>query len=209
MTTTMTAKDRILDAAHELVNQQGFSSTTLESILDHAGASKGAFFHHFASKEALGDALVERYAAADIALATEIMTLVESRTADPAEQAVAFVEHFAERADDMALNQPGCLFVSFIYERGPGGTTQSETIVESIEFWREILLDKLEQAAKTRPDLNDIDLVAMADQVFAAFEGGFILARAMDDPSVLGKQIRLVQHYFEVVLGVDAAQIPA
>ena len=204
----MTAKDRILDAAHELVNQQGFSSTTLEAILDRAGASKGAFFHHFASKEELGDVLVQRYAEADVALAKEIMALVEKRTSDPAEQAVAFVQHFAERADDMAVTQPGCLFVSFIYERGPGGSIQSEAIVESIEFWRNLILDKLEQAAKIRPSMEDVDLRSMADQIFSAFEGGFILARAMDDPSLVAKQIRLVQHYFEVVLGVSAAQIP-
>ena len=42
-----------LEAAQQLVIERGFSATTVDAILEAAGASKGAFFEHFSSKAAL------------------------------------------------------------------------------------------------------------------------------------------------------------
>src|SRR5690606_25437002 len=47
-------RDRILASARALVLDRGFASTTVDAVLTEAGASKGAFFHHFPSKGALG-----------------------------------------------------------------------------------------------------------------------------------------------------------
>ena len=52
--TATDTRERILDAAQQLVMERGFSATTVDAILEAAGSSKGAFFHHFASKADLG-----------------------------------------------------------------------------------------------------------------------------------------------------------
>ena len=52
-----TARDKLLEAGVKLVRQQGFAATSVERLCTEAGVTKGAFFHHFASKEALGVAL--------------------------------------------------------------------------------------------------------------------------------------------------------
>ena len=44
------------------------------------------------------------------------MAAAEAEIDDPAEQLVAFVRHFEQVAAELAPTQPGCLFVSFIYE---------------------------------------------------------------------------------------------
>ncbi len=48
------ARQKLLDAAVSLIRTKGYASTTLDDLCDEAGVSKGAFFHHFKSKEALG-----------------------------------------------------------------------------------------------------------------------------------------------------------
>ena len=48
-----TAKEKIIEAAWELFMEQGYEQTTLQEILDRAGTSKGAFYHHFRAKEDL------------------------------------------------------------------------------------------------------------------------------------------------------------
>ena len=191
-----------MDAAEALVARNGFSATTLDAILSEADASKGAFFHHFASKDALGEALLDRYAAADADLLEQFMTQAEAETADPAEQVVSFVRQFEEAADEMTASAPGCLFVSFIYERGPDTEGGDDVIVTSIELWRSRLLDKLEEAAAERPDLAGVDLPALADQVFTIFEGGFILTRATNEPSHLRRQLAHLRRYLTLLLGV-------
>lgn len=204
VTTKENARDRILDAALGLIFEHGFNATTLDSILDKADASKGAFFHHFDSKDKLGEAILDQYAADDAATAREMMEKAESLTDDPAEQVVLFVKQFADMADDLTANNPGCLFVSFIYERGPGGSRENDVIVESIELWRDLVLEKLEKAAGDRPELGELDLPSLADMVFSTFEGGFILSRATGDRRHLGLQLRHLQRYLELLLEVAA-----
>ena len=53
------ARDKLLEAAVRLVRAQGFSATGVEQLCAEAGVTKGAFFHHFASKEQLGIAAAQ------------------------------------------------------------------------------------------------------------------------------------------------------
>ena len=53
------ARDKLLEAGVKLVRQRGFGSTSVDQLCADAGVTKGAFFHHFASKEALGVALAD------------------------------------------------------------------------------------------------------------------------------------------------------
>ena len=53
------ARARLIAAAHATVRKQGYSATTVDQICAAAGVTKGAFFHHFASKEDLAIAAAE------------------------------------------------------------------------------------------------------------------------------------------------------
>ena len=61
------ARDRLLEAAMTLIRRNGFAATSVEALCAEAEVTKGAFFHHFASKEALGVAAVEHWSALRIA----------------------------------------------------------------------------------------------------------------------------------------------
>ena len=96
---------------------------------------------------------------------------------------------------------PGCLYVSFVYERGPHAEGEDDVIRSSIEIWRARLLAKLEAAAETRSGLAGQDLPALADLAFTYVEGAFILARATGDPSHLRRQLSLLRSHMELLLG--------
>ena len=50
----------ILDVAQRLFFEEGYEGTSVQQIIDQLGLSKGAFYHHFASKEAVLEALIDR-----------------------------------------------------------------------------------------------------------------------------------------------------
>ena len=50
---------KIIDAAVELFNDVGYSNAGLGDIVEHAGMTKGALYHHFSSKEALAVAIID------------------------------------------------------------------------------------------------------------------------------------------------------
>ncbi|MBI4202698.1 MAG: TetR/AcrR family transcriptional regulator [Chloroflexi bacterium] len=59
-TNDTTTYDRILEAATEVIAQQGYSGAGVQEIVERAGASKGSFYFHFPSKEKMVEALVVR-----------------------------------------------------------------------------------------------------------------------------------------------------
>lgn len=200
-------RQRILDAAHSLVLERGFSGTSVADVLSAVGASKGAFFHHFPSKAALGHALVERYAEADAAVLDAALAAAEATSDDPADQLVALLRGFEDAATGSApLQQPGCLFASFVYEQIPETDQIRPMITEAIELWRARILEKLEQAAATGRVPADVELSALADQVFTVFEGAFVLARATGDADHVRAQLAHLRHYFELLLGTRERQ---
>lgn len=62
----------ILDTATRLFLQKGYDKTTLQDIIDATKLSKGAIYHHFASKEAIIIAVVDRMGDFNSAVLAEI-----------------------------------------------------------------------------------------------------------------------------------------
>ena len=199
------ARDRILDTAERLVLQRGFAATTVDAVLEGAGASKGAFFHHFPTKAALGRALVARYAAADADLLESQMRAAEQSSDDPADQLLAFLRGFESAATEAVEAQPACLFVSFIYEAELTDADTAALVRASIAEWRGRIGDKLRAAAASRPHLAVHDLDAVADHVFATFEGAFLLVRAEGDPQHMARQLAVLRHHIELLLAAPAS----
>lgn len=195
-------RTRILDSAERLVLEHGFAATTVDQVISASRSSKGAFFHHFASKDDLGRALVERYAAADVAHLERYLDAARAETDDPAARFVAFVRLFEEDADTIVSAQPSCLYVSFITERQLVGEATTETIAGAITAWRDALHALLREAVAVRPPARAVDLEALADHLFVTFEGAFILARSMGDPSLMRRQLRLVRVMVEDLFGL-------
>lgn len=190
---------RILDAAQELVLDRGFSGTTVDAVIAAAGISKGAFFHHFSSKGELGQSMLQRYAAADAEVLETFMARAEASSDDPAEQLVNFVRAFEDVSDEMYA-EPGCLFVSFVYERMPGSPEAHAVIRRNIGLWRDRLGGKIERALASRS--VDADPFSLADLMFTVFEGAFILARATAQPAEVGRHLGHYRRYLELVLGL-------
>jgi AcrR family transcriptional regulator len=52
-------RQRLITVATELFAHRGYEATSLEAILERAGASRGSLYHHFAGKDRLFEAVVE------------------------------------------------------------------------------------------------------------------------------------------------------
>jgi AcrR family transcriptional regulator len=77
----------LIDAAAVLFGAKGYDAVAVDTIVQHAGVSKGAFYHHFDSKDDLLDAVGERMAA-------EAMSAIELAVADRSVGALARLNNF-------------------------------------------------------------------------------------------------------------------
>jgi AcrR family transcriptional regulator len=60
LATHMVRRDAFVEAAQRLMQARGFEQVTIQDLLDELGASRGAFYHYFDSKQSLLEAVVER-----------------------------------------------------------------------------------------------------------------------------------------------------
>jgi AcrR family transcriptional regulator len=119
--TVIGARERILAAAVDLFATQGYDATSVSQVIERAGLTKGGFYHHFASKEALlfevyGDLIARQLQAMDEILARKltpaqtlrllIVDLVES-TAASARPALVFWRELGRLGDERTAEYRG------------------------------------------------------------------------------------------------------
>jgi AcrR family transcriptional regulator len=56
-------RERLIGAARRLFGERGYEATSIQLVLSRAGVARGALYHHFDSKEALFDAVLEEIVA--------------------------------------------------------------------------------------------------------------------------------------------------
>ena len=62
-TRSQETKNQILGAAYQLFSQSGYDATGVAEICQAAGVSKGAFYYHFPSKQAVFLELMDNWLA--------------------------------------------------------------------------------------------------------------------------------------------------
>ncbi len=191
-------RTRILDAARQLVLQQGFAGSSVDEIIASAGTTKGGFFHHFPTKQALAHGLVERYVGEDMQLLEDLLTRAERLSDDPLQQLLLFIGLQEELVDELG-DVPGCLYASIMYEQELVDERTRELIAEAVRAWRTRTRTKLDEVVAKYPPRVPVDLDALADQGLAVYEGTFVLSRALDEPELLRGQLRHFRTYLELL----------
>src|ERR1700686_672110 len=99
-------KEKLLADGLRLVHERGFGASSVRDIVQAAGVPQGSFTNHFASKEAFGLEILERYR--EMTSAAASATLRNDALA-PLRRLRAWIDLQLEylRKDDM---RRGCLF---------------------------------------------------------------------------------------------------
>jgi TetR/AcrR family transcriptional repressor of nem operon len=196
-------RTKIMNAAEALILDHGFGGTTVEAVIARAGVTKGAFFHHFASKADLGHALVERYAALDAEHLERTLERAERLSRDPLQQVLLFVGLFEEELEALTEPYPGCLFASYCYQARLFDAQTMAVVRQAMQRWRERVGAKLREVANRHPPRAATDLDSLADMLLTIFEGAFVLSRTMEEPKLIARQLAHFRAYLELIFGTD------
>ena len=163
--------ERIVDAAARAIRRSGYNGTGVADIMKEAGLTHGAFYAHFASREAM---LAE---AADCAGAQSNAAAAKIISAVPADQALrALMETYLSRAHVEAI-ETGC----------PVSALGSEMPRQSPEVRRAATLrikEMIDLVARQLPDWGQPTAHERALAMVASMVGTLILARAVDDSAL-------------------------
>ncbi|MBF0260903.1 MAG: TetR/AcrR family transcriptional regulator [Magnetococcales bacterium] len=175
---TSDAKERLIQSGMELLHAGGYARAGVQVICERAGVRKGSFYHFFASKSALGLAVLERLhnesnRLLDEALAPDLPP--EGRIARLFDRAAAIQENF--RAETGTVK--GCPFGNLALEM----SNEDETFRLYLTRVLREMINRLEEAIA--PLTLHEEAKAMAEAIFSLLEGAILLAKAENDPEVI------------------------
>ena len=170
------SRERLLAAAKALMLSQGYAGTTVDSICERAGLTKGSFYHFFKSKEALGLAMLEW----SLQKGGEILGAgPHVAITDPVPRAFAFMGHVEASAVELWAN--GCLLGVYASELAETNDRMQATVsrmFSEVNAYFVTELSPLSEAADGRlPDAADL-----GEQYLTLLEGAIVLSKAYRDP---------------------------
>ena len=192
-------RTQLLDAAESLFLSHGYGGASVDAILERAGLSKGAFFHHFTSKAELAHALIERSAEADRDVLTDSLARAERLSRDPLQQVLILVGLYEEMLSGLTEPYPGCLFATYCYQAGLFDEPVHTIVRDSMTEWRTIVGGKLREAMERHPTALAVDADDLADALLAVIEGSFVLSKSLKDPELVVRQLRHYRNYLELL----------
>ncbi len=196
-------RDRILDLAYDAIIHKGFAATSIEELVEAAGITKGGFFYHFRDKNDLARQLLERFIKEDEAIQDTLEQRARSLSEDPLQSFLIFLNLYAEMLDNLPEHHPGCLVASMTYQDRLYDAEVRRLNEGALLAWRSRFSRWLDEIAAVHPPRAPFDSEALADQVTVIVEGAIIFAKALGQPALMGRQMRLFRDSVKLLFGVS------
>jgi AcrR family transcriptional regulator len=187
-------RERIVATARKLLAANGYAGMSIEDVLDDTSISRGALYHHFDSKEALFEAVLEAMEA-EIA---QIMGKAAIGLTDPVEALRAAWEAWFKLARDPAVRQ-----IVLTDALSVVGWEKWREIDERYGFGR--LKRTLQRAAAVGRMQEDLVDTFAHILLAAIFEVGLLIARAEDPEAATATARAAVNHLLDRLLAQPSA----
>ncbi len=185
------SRTRLLDAAIEAIRAKGYDTTTVDEVCAAAGLTKGAFFHHFRSKEELAIGAAGRWGDTTGAL---FEAAPYHLPADPLDRLLAYVD-FRRALLRGAPQDFSCLLGTMVQETYASRPAIRDACRAGIFGHAATLIDDIAAAkALYAPDAN-WSAESLALQTQAVLQGAFILAKADDGSRIAADCLDHLRRY--------------
>jgi TetR/AcrR family transcriptional regulator, transcriptional repressor for nem operon len=186
---------RLLEVGQQEIYLHGFQGASLENILRRAGVTKGAFFHHFASKTTFGYSVVEEVIAEMIA-AQWVHPLLDSD--DPLE---TIAREFERGARALGRQRPilGCPLNNLAQEMNPLDDGFRSRTLAVFKTWHDAYAAAITRAKRDEIVKREVRPADAAHALVAQIEGTLSLARNSQQPNTLTAGTRSLRGYLDSI----------
>jgi TetR/AcrR family transcriptional repressor of nem operon len=193
------ARPRLLDAALGLIRTRGYEATTVDELCAAAGVTKGAFFHHFRSKEELGIAAADHFGAkADFMFGGMPYMQLE----DPLQRLLGYID-LRIAIISGSLPQFTCLLGTMVQETYQTHERLRAACEANINAHARQVAELVEAARLTHAPEADWSSESLAYHTQAVIQGAFILAKAKNGPQVAVDSLLHLRRYIELLFASE------
>lgn len=186
---------KILEVAFVEVFAHGFQGVSVDDIVRKTSLTKGAFYHHFPTKLALGYALVEEIIRPMI---TERWIEPLNSYKDPLRGILAQMKKLIGGCSAAQLKL-GCPLNNLVQEMAPIDERFKRHLQDTLDFWIVEIDRHLKRAKKEGFIRADVNTLHVAQFVVMTHEGFYGLLKGLDDPTVFGALLGSLERYFETL----------
>jgi TetR/AcrR family transcriptional regulator, transcriptional repressor for nem operon len=184
-------RQALLQSAFGEIYRSGFRGSDVETILGAAGVTKGALYHHFESKEALGYAVVDEIVAG---IMRDKWQMPLHRSKDPLDALIGIV-----RSTSLSLDHVcgGCPLNNLSQEMSPLDEGFRKRTARVFKDWHRAVAVALRDGrarGKVRKDVNPNETATF---LIATYEGYLSLAKNAQDAKPLRAGQRALVRYLE------------
>lgn len=184
-------KDKLLDAAYDLMLSKGYVATTVDDVCVKADVTKGSFFHYFESKEALAKELLER-----ACQKAKQMKEPFEQEKDPLKRVFGHVDFFIKMSKDKAVSK-GCLLGTLAQELSDTNPEIRKICCDGFNRMAEGLSGDLDEAKKEYAPSSKFISRSLADHFVSVLEGSLILAKTHKDPKIVEENLEHFKQYLK------------
>lgn len=196
------ARSKLLDAALSVIRTKGYAATTVDELCARAGVTKGAFFHHFKSKEELGVAAARYWSEMTGALFSAAPYHAHP---DPLERVLGYVA-FRKALLKGDVPEFTCLVGTMVQETYATQPAIRDACEASISGHAGTLEVDIEAAMKERGLSPDWTARSLALHTQAVLQGAFILAKAKGGAQIAADSLDHLTRYLELLFGRGAIE---
>ncbi len=186
------AKEKLLDAAQELMLAKGFAATTLDDICEAAELTKGSLFHYFESKDQLGREVLERFCASGQKMH---QAFCGSET-DPLKRVYHYIDNTIKMSKDPAMSK-GCLLGLFSQELCETNPQIRTACKKGFDDWAKSFGKEVAKAKAAYAPHASFKPQELAEHLMAVVEGSMILSKARRDMSIVGQNLAHFKAYLK------------
>jgi TetR/AcrR family transcriptional repressor of nem operon len=172
--TKVSNREKILTEGLRVVHQRGFGGASVRDIVEAAGVPQGSFTNHFASKQAFGLEIVERYFANSRAAMQQTL---RNESLAPLKRLRAFLDANKKHLKQDGIRN-GCLFGNFTAELGDDSEALRARIVEIFAEVQHAIAQCLKAAVKARELPSNLRCEEVAGFVLSSMQGAILLSKA-------------------------------
>ena len=187
-------RERLLQAAFEEMYRRGFQAASLETILDQAGVTKGALYHHFPDKNALGHAVVDDVVTG--LLLERWLGVLERQDGDPLTALQGMLKERTARLSPHEV-ELGCPLNNLAQEMSPLDERFRRRVAATFETWTSGFAEVLARGQAEGTVRKGLNPRKLAQFLVAAIEGSFGLAKAAQSSALLRANLETLSSWLE------------